>query len=65
MRWNSSARGRMIFPDEFIPLAERSGLIVEIGRQVLQGACECGRSWLGGAGLSVRIAVNISPIPVR
>jgi EAL domain-containing protein (putative c-di-GMP-specific phosphodiesterase class I) len=61
VRWNSSARGRMIYPDQFIPLAERSGLIVEIGRQVLRGACECARSWLYGAGLPIRIAVNISP----
>ncbi len=61
VRWNSSAQGRMVFPDEFIPLAEKSGLIVEIGRQVLRGACECGCSWLRDASRHMRIAVNLSP----
>lgn len=61
VRWNSTAQGRMIYPDEFIPLAEKSGLIMEIGRQVLRGACDCGCQWLEPDSRAVRIAVNLSP----
>jgi EAL domain-containing protein (putative c-di-GMP-specific phosphodiesterase class I) len=48
----------MISPTEFIPLAEDTGLIVEIGKQVLHKACvEC-RHWPG----NTAVAVNFSPI---
>ena len=48
----------MISPAEFIPLAEETGLIVEIGNQVLYKAClEC-RRWPG----DIAVAVNFSPI---
>ena len=57
LRWPHSQRG-MISPAEFIPLAEETGLIVEIGNQVLYKAClECQR-WPG----DVAVAVNFSPI---
>jgi diguanylate cyclase (GGDEF)-like protein len=57
LRWRHNERG-MIAPIEFIPLAEETGLIVEIGNQVLHKAClEC-RRWPGNAA----VAVNFSPI---
>ena len=57
LRWPHLQRG-MISPTEFIPLAEETGLIVEIGNQVLYKAClECQR-WPG----DTAVAVNFSPI---
>jgi diguanylate cyclase (GGDEF)-like protein len=57
LRWPHHQRG-MISPTEFIPLAEDTGLIVEIGNQVLHQACvEC-RRWPG----NTSVAVNFSPI---
>ena len=57
LRWPHNKRG-MISPAEFIPIAEETGLIVEIGNQVLYKACmEC-RLWPG----NTAVAVNFSPI---
>jgi diguanylate cyclase (GGDEF)-like protein/PAS domain S-box-containing protein len=57
LRWPHHQRG-MISPAAFIPLAEETGLIVEIGNQVLYNAClEC-REWPG----DIAVAVNFSPI---
>ena len=57
LRWPHSKRG-MISPAEFIPIAEETGLIVEIGNRVLYNACvEC-RRWPG----NTAVAVNFSPI---
>jgi EAL domain-containing protein (putative c-di-GMP-specific phosphodiesterase class I) len=57
LRWPHHQRG-MISPTEFIPLAEDTGLIVELGNQVLRQACvEC-RRWPG----DIAVAVNFSPI---
>jgi diguanylate cyclase (GGDEF)-like protein len=56
IRWHHPERG-MVSPDEFIPLAEETGLIVEIGRWVLQRACRDAASWPQ----PVRVAVNVSP----
>jgi EAL domain-containing protein (putative c-di-GMP-specific phosphodiesterase class I) len=51
----------MISPAEFIPVAEETGLIVEIGNRVLREAClECAK-WPHG----VSVAVNMSPIQFR
>jgi diguanylate cyclase (GGDEF)-like protein len=57
LRWPHHERG-MVFPAEFIPVAEEMGLIVEIGNQVLYKAClEC-RGWPG----DTAVAVNLSAI---
>jgi diguanylate cyclase (GGDEF)-like protein len=57
LRWPHPIRG-MIPPSQFIPVAEEMGLIVEIGKQVLNKACrECLR-WPG----TVSVAVNLSPM---
>lgn len=53
-RWRSSTRGN-ISPDIFIPVAESSGLITELGKQVLRKACEQTVTW------DVDLAVNLSP----
>jgi diguanylate cyclase len=44
LRWNHSERG-LIAPAEFIPRAERSGLIVPMGEWVVQEACRCLAEW--------------------
>ena len=59
LRWQHPQYGS-ISPERFIPIAEESGLIEDIGRAVLQDACRQGRAWLD-AGLRLeRIAVNVS-----
>jgi EAL domain-containing protein (putative c-di-GMP-specific phosphodiesterase class I) len=60
LRWSHPERGP-ISPVEFIPIAESSGLIVDLGRWVLEEACRQGRAWLD-AGLPPRtMSVNVSP----
>ena len=56
IRWNHPTRGQ-IPPTEFIPLAEEIGLIVSIGKWVLDRACLEAAEWPS----SVRISVNLSP----
>jgi len=56
IRWNHPERGR-ISPAEFIPLAEETGLIVQIGEWVIRDACARAACWPG----SLSVAVNISP----
>jgi EAL domain-containing protein (putative c-di-GMP-specific phosphodiesterase class I) len=46
-------------PDEFIPLAEETGLITEIGKWVLDHACAQGATWRK-AGYAIGMAVNVS-----
>ena len=60
VRWTHPTRG-VVPPDEFIPVAEHSGLIVPVGYWVLREACGQGREWLDwfGAG-AVPINVNVS-----
>jgi diguanylate cyclase (GGDEF)-like protein/PAS domain S-box-containing protein len=55
-RWNHPVRG-FVPPGDFIPLAEESGLIVEMGEWILREACREAASWLK----PLQIAVNLSP----
>jgi diguanylate cyclase (GGDEF)-like protein len=61
VRWNHPTRGT-VMPESFVPLAEESGLIAELGRWVLRKACHQGALWRakypGHPGLG--IGVNIS-----
>jgi diguanylate cyclase (GGDEF)-like protein len=56
LRWRHPTRG-MISPSEFIPVAEETGMIIEIGAWVLRQACKDAKSWPS----NVRVAVNIAP----
>jgi diguanylate cyclase (GGDEF)-like protein len=58
IRWNHPVRG-VVLPDEFIPLAEETGLISEIGKWVLERACAQGAAWRE-AGYAIGMAVNVS-----
>lgn len=60
IRWQHPERG-LISPIEFIPIAEETGLILPIGRWVLQSACQQLRAWQHlGLAQSVAISVNVS-----
>lgn len=61
VRWRHPERG-VIPPDRFIPIADESGLISDIGEWVLRHACEQGKRWhdMGFANLSM--AVNVSAV---
>ena len=60
VRWQHPERG-MVSPAEFIPVAEDTGLINEIGEWVLNTACRDAASWP----CDTRLAVNVSPVQFR
>jgi len=60
LRWNHPTRGR-IPPAEFIPIAEETGLIIQLGDWVLRRACEETASWPQ----ELKIAVNLSPAQLK
>jgi diguanylate cyclase (GGDEF)-like protein/PAS domain S-box-containing protein len=64
MRWNSAEFGR-VAPDQFIPLAEMSGLIVRLGTWALETACRQAATWCQQFGDAFRMAVNVSTRQVR
>jgi len=57
LRWSHPTRG-LISPTLFIPIAEETGLISQIGEWVLRTACRDAARWPNG----IRVAVNVSPI---
>ncbi|MEH6445532.1 MAG: EAL domain-containing protein [Oceanospirillaceae bacterium] len=62
MRWRRSD-GRLVSPNEFIPSAEQSHLIVPMGASILAKACQACHQWQREAGLEgVRVAVNVSSV---
>lgn len=58
VRWSHPERG-LVPPDQFIPVAEETGLIVELGEWVLQEACQEARVW-ARAGSPLGVSVNLS-----
>ena len=60
VRWHRQETGETIYPDRFIPLAEDSGLILPLGRQILQMALAQLRCWLDAGRQVKRMAVNLS-----
>ena len=64
LRWQHPARG-MLSPQEFIPIAEDSGLIVELGHWVVQAAVAQLRSWHRGLPRQFQLHINLSPTEVR
>ena len=59
LRWNSPELG-MVSPSSFIPLAEETGLIVQIGEWVLKTACSQNKSWQDFGLDPVPVAINLS-----
>jgi diguanylate cyclase (GGDEF)-like protein/PAS domain S-box-containing protein len=60
LRWRHSERG-MIPPAEFIPIAEETGLINQLGEWVLMTACAEAMTWPD----DIRLAVNVSPVQFK
>lgn len=64
LRWHHPDRG-MVPPVEFIPIAEETGLINEIGVWVMQEACSQNKQWQDDGFVPICMAVNISPRQFR
>ena len=64
LRWHNPALG-MVSPDEFIPIAEQTGVILDIGRYVLQQAVINALHWQQLIDYDFRISVNLSPRQFR
>jgi diguanylate cyclase (GGDEF)-like protein len=64
MRWDSPEFG-MVSPGQFIPLAEESGLILEIGAWALRHACQIMRGWHDEGLEDLTVAVNVSAMQLQ
>ena len=64
LRWRHPTRGE-IFPNDFIGLAEETGLIVEIGKWVLDQACAQARAWVDAGRDDLIMSVNLSARQLR
>ncbi|MEO9461281.1 MAG: EAL domain-containing protein [Marinomonas sp.] len=60
IRWNHPERG-VVMPDDFIPLAEETGLIVQLGEWVIRNAIHDATQWPE----TIRVSVNLSPAQMR
>jgi diguanylate cyclase (GGDEF)-like protein/PAS domain S-box-containing protein len=61
IRWAHPERG-LIPPGQFIPIAEETGLIVQLGEYALRQACAEARTWRNDFGVGVPVAVNLSAV---
>src|SRR5581483_9298149 len=64
IRWHHPTRGT-VSPGEFIPAAEQSGLIVEIGHWVLEQACRQAVIWNAATGHTLSMSVNVSAVQLH
>ena len=62
IRWNHPEKG-LVSPDSFIPVAERSGLIITIGEWVINRTCQISKQ-LSELGFDIKISMNLSPSQV-
>jgi diguanylate cyclase (GGDEF)-like protein/PAS domain S-box-containing protein len=59
LRWRHQEQG-ILLPSSFVPLAEKSGLIIPVGEWVLRAACRQGKAWQDAGLPPLRLAVNLS-----
>ena len=64
VRWNHPTRG-VLLPREFLPVAERSGLIVMLGNWVLRSACRQAQQWLESGIVLPPVAINVSALQFK
>jgi diguanylate cyclase (GGDEF)-like protein len=64
LRWRHPERG-MVSPGEFIPVAEQTGLIVQLTERVLRTACRQTKAWHEAGLPTIRVSVNLSPADLR
>ncbi len=64
IRWAHPVRG-LLFPKDFVHIAEDCGLIVPIGQWVLREACSQARAWIDQGRRPMAVAVNISAVELR
>ena len=64
LRWRTKA-GELVAPDRFIPLAEQTGLIVDIGTWVVRQALQVAKTLREWGRPDLRVAVNLSPAQLR
>lgn len=64
LRWTSSDN-EAITPDEFIPIAEHSGQIIDIGYWVLEAACEQCKAWHDAGASQHVMAINVSSLQLK
>ena len=64
LRWQHPKRG-MVPPSEFIPIAEETGLIIELGAWVTETACTQAKAWRDAGHRDFILAVNLSPYQLR
>ncbi|MFT7244149.1 MAG: diguanylate cyclase (GGDEF)-like protein/PAS domain S-box-containing protein [Candidatus Azotimanducaceae bacterium] len=64
VRWQHAENG-LIFPDEFIPVAEETGLIVDVGNFVLETACRDLAVWRSDGVEQIRVSINFSALQVE
>ena len=64
VRWMHPEKG-MLLPDDFVPLAEESGLIIPMGEWILQTACKQNKTWQIAGYDPIYITVNISSVQFK
>lgn len=61
IRWEHPVKG-MIYPDSFIPVAEKTGMILEIGKWCLASVCKQTKLWVEMGAKDIRTSVNVSAV---
>jgi EAL domain-containing protein (putative c-di-GMP-specific phosphodiesterase class I) len=64
IRWRHPHRG-LLYPQQFVPIAEECGLILPVGRWAMNEACRQNRAWQDAGLPPMRIAVNVSAVELR
>jgi diguanylate cyclase (GGDEF)-like protein len=64
VRWRHPERG-LLSPSLFVPIAEKAGLVGQLGRWTLQTACRQAKAWLDAGIPAPRIAVNVSALQFK